>query len=145
MVNQDKINKRFIRHITLDKGIQQGETHHITKHGQVKKNPIGKKISEKRFDYMYEVLPPLLINLRDVVLFLKTKDNNPELIAKIKKAKPIEGFMQGEGFDRHDIYIQTKRGFYIVGKTKKVWNTEIFRYNDWSKMTDAEIRRYNME
>lgn len=103
----------------------------------------GRKISEKHYDYLLNVLPPLIWGISDIIAFLQKLDKNPELISKIKKAKPIDGFMQGEGIDHHDIFIQTKEGYFKIGRTRQTWNTEMFRYNDWKTMSDAEIRRYN--
>ena len=103
-----------------------------------------KKITQKQYDDMLNVLPPLEFEVNNVIDFLTKMDKNPELVKKIRNLKPIDAFMQGEGFDNHTVYVQNKSGCYIVGKTRIVWNTEMFRYNDWRTMSHAEIKRYNM-
>ena len=114
------------------------KTKHITKKGIVKKNPIGVKISKKNYDYMYAVLPPLTWDLRETIDFLSIRDKNPDLVQKIRMSKAVGGFMQGEGWDKHDVYIETKdKKYYKIGKTKNVWNTELFRYGDWKTQSNT--------
>lgn len=116
---------------------------HITKKGVVKKNPLGKKISMKQYHYAMEVLPPLTFGKEETIAFLETLDKNQPLADKLRRADIVEAFMQGEGFDRHEVYALTNDGAYRVGKTRNEWNTEMFRYNDWRTMSASEIRRYN--
>ena len=98
------------------------------------------KITKKRYEHMLNALPPLILGKEETIKFLTKMDKNPELIKAIRKLKPYEVFMQGEGFDNHDVYVYAKSGYYKVGKTRGVWNTEMFRYNDWQTMSKAEIK-----
>jgi len=103
-----------------------------------------RKISAKNYNYMFEVLPPLTVGVDETINFLITLDKNPELAKKIRDVNPVHAFMQGEGYDNHNIYVETKdEKYFVLGKTKNKWNTEIFRYNDWSAMTPEELKRYN--
>jgi hypothetical protein len=102
----------------------------------------GRKLSKERYMYYLEVLPPLTLGKNETLRFLKELDNNPEMIKKLKDADEV--YMQGEGWDKHDIYMKKGDQHYRVGKTKNVWNTEMFRYNDWGRMSDKELSRYNM-
>ena len=80
---------------------------------------------------MLEVLPPLLMGKGMVLTFLRRFDKNKKIVDEINKGKFTDLFMQGEGWDKHDIYGVTKdKKYYILGKTKKVYNTEDFRYPD---------------
>ena len=122
--------------------IHEGNQHHIYK---IKKQAttLGKKISEKQYYHYLEVLPPLLMGTQDIIDFLIRMDKNPELINTIEQ-EAKGAFMQGEGFDNHDIYIRTKnKEYYKLGTTKHKWNTEMFRYNNWRTMTPEEIKKYN--
>lgn len=116
----------------------------LPKQEVVKPLPKMKKITEKRYDYMLGVLSPLTFGVKDTIAFLRKHDDIR--LAKILEYNNVAGaFMQGEGMDRHDIYMKTKKNeFFIIGKTKNNYNTEIFRYNDWSKMSKKEFDRYNM-
>ena len=106
--------------------------------------PKMKKISLKRYEYMRDVLPPLTLGVKETSSFLRKHDDIR--LAKILEYNDVKGaFMQGEGFDRHDIYMITKKNeCFKVGKTKNAYNTEIFRYNDWRKMSKKDFDRYNM-
>lgn len=119
-------------------------SYHKTKTGVIKRNPVGRKITAKHYDRMLEVLPPLTYGLSETTDFLREKDDNQEVLLRMKRAGAVGAFMQGEGMDRHDIYIATRdRNYYKVGRTKNAWNTEMFRYNNWRDMSDEEIKRYN--
>jgi len=111
---------------------------------QLKKKQEMKKISCKKYDYMFVVLPPLTIGVKETSAFLRKHDDS--LLAKILEYNNVDGaFMQGEGLDNHEIYMRTKKGeCFIIGKTMNSYNTELFRYNDWSKMSKKEFDRYNM-
>ncbi len=89
-----------------------------------------KKITEKRFNYYLEVLPPVIMGTKEVLTFLEKFDKNITLVEAIK-AKKLNGlFVQGEGRDHLQIYGQCKEGFFYIGDTLKVWNCEDFRYPD---------------
>jgi len=95
------------------------------------KPPLGSPISAERYDDMLNVLPPLTMGKEETAAFLRQLDDNPELAEKVERPDVKGVFMQGEGLDKHDVYIRTADGkYYKAGKTKQVWNTEMFRYND---------------
>lgn len=89
-----------------------------------------KEITEKRFMYSLEVLPPLLMGRDMVYCFLKHFDHNTEIVKVIDRHKFTDLFVQGEGYDKHRIYACTKGKYYLLGETKREWETESFRYDD---------------
>ena len=104
----------------------------------------GRIISEKNYDFKLNVLPPLIMGKAELIRFLKKKDDNDDFVEALERPDVVGAFMQGEGIDRHDIYYRTKGDkFFRLGSTKKRYNTESFRYNDWEKMSDADWRKWN--
>ena len=88
------------------------------------------EITRKKFDYYLNVLPPLIMGKEAVLCFLEHFDLNANLIKEINKIGFIDLFMQGEGWDKHNIYGCTKDKYFLIGTTLKEWETENFRYGD---------------
>jgi hypothetical protein len=99
-----------------------------------------KEISEKKFYWKLEVLPPLLMGKDMVKCFLSYFDENIEIVNDINTKEFTDLFIQGEGWDKHEIYGVTKDGkYYYLGETKKQWETENFRYDDTGNFMPKKI------
>ena len=85
-----------------------------------------KEIDGKKFDYFLNVLPPLVWGKARVICFLGKFDGTDT-----KELLDFDDlFVQGEGWDYHQIYGCKGKKHYLIGNTKKAWNTEDFRYPD---------------
>jgi hypothetical protein len=87
------------------------------------------EISKDKYMYALEVLPPLLMGVKMVTTFLRDLDKHPE-IAEILNFEFDDLFLQGEGWDKHDVYGTKDGKYFIVTQTANNWNTEDFRYED---------------
>ena len=63
-----------------------------------------KQITRKKFYYYLEVLPPLVMGKDAVLCFLEHFDLNADLVKEINKSDFNDLFIQGEGYDNHNIY-----------------------------------------
>ena len=93
-------------------------------------------ITEKRFNYWLEVLPPLVMGRHQVICFLKEFDQNP-VYTQLNDFDDL--FIQGEGYDKHKILGSKAGKFYFIGDTLKEWETEYFRYDDSSINMNLQI------
>lgn len=66
----------------------------------------------------------------EVICFLCEFDNNKEMVEENKLSEFNDLFVQGEGWDTHQIYGCKGHKYFYVGETKRMWNTEDFRYPD---------------
>lgn len=95
------------------------------------------KITRKRFDYFLNVLPPLVMGKFEVICFLKEFDLNP-IHKELNDFKDL--FVQGEGWDKHNIYGVKKGEYFKIGTTLKEWDAEYFRYDDSSINMSLKIQ-----
>lgn len=103
-----------------------------------------KVITREKYYYFLNVLPPLTMGKQETILFLEKYDKSLQKAAYIKKPAVLGAFMQGEGLDKHTIYVREKGGkYYELGQTREAWNTEMFRYYNWKELSQKEIDRLN--
>jgi len=89
-----------------------------------------KEITEEKYNYHLEVLPPCVMGTEYVVCFLKEFDHNTELVETIEKKNAKALFVQGEGWDKFQVYGMIGKKYYYLGETMTEWDTENFRYPD---------------
>lgn len=94
------------------------------------------QITEKKFNYFLEVLPPLVMGKAEVICFLREFDKNP-IVKELSDFNDL--FIQGEGWDKHNIYGCSEGKYFFIGTTLKEWETEYFRYSDSLRNMSQEI------
>ena len=101
------------------------------------------EITTDKFYYYLEVLPPLVMGKTQVKRFLDVFDDNTKAIRIINLTGFNDLFIQGEGYDNHQIYgVTSDKKYYYIGDTVKKWDTSDFRYPDTGNDMLAKINRH---